>query len=258
MVQDLFGDKTPTGSDYPSTQLFSHLKELEWACGDNDNIRTLAEDYLIDGRSHALNSIHEGLTLDDEVELRHVFAAGDLQLIDKILSSSPQVTAELIIQNLGSNKIVDGNQQKIMDETLPDLLRKKEQKSGPEYLRAFLKHVTGLSYMNRGNPKIVICFESLADGYKMALPEAHTCEQELVFSLGAYDANVESLEYYLDRAIQESAVEGLTEAKIIQSCWHRHHRYPPRPTRIWILLASYNSTVESSSASFNCSRTTNE
>ena len=210
MVQDLFGDKTPKESDYPSTQLFSHLKELKWACGDNDDIRTVAEEYLIDGRSRALNSIHEGLTLDDEVELRHVFAAGDLQLIDKILFSSPQVTADMIIQNLGSNKIVDGNQQKFMDETLPDLLRKKERESGSEYLRAFLKHVTGLSYINRGNPKIVICFESLAKGpaAEMALPEAHTCEQELSFPLGAYDANVESLEYYLDRAIQESAVEG--------------------------------------------------
>jgi hypothetical protein len=218
LVQDLFGEKTPKESDYPSTQLFSHLKELKWACGDNDDIRTVAEEYLIDGRSRALNSIHEGLTLDDEVELRHVFAAGDLQLIDKILFSSPQVTAELIIQNLGSNKIVDGekadrldgNQQKFMDETLPDLLRKKEQESGSEYLRAFLKHVTGLSYINRGNPKIVICFESLAKGpaAEMALPEAHTCEQELSFPLGAYDANVESLEYYLDKAIQESAVEG--------------------------------------------------
>jgi hypothetical protein len=216
LVQDLFGEKTPKESDYPSTQLFSHLKELKWACGNNDNIRTVAEEYLIDGRSHALNSIHEGLTLDDEVELRHVFAAGDLQLIDKILFSSPRVTAEMIIQNLGWNKIVDGkkadrldgNQQKFFYETLPGLLREKEKEPRSEYLRAFLKHVTGLSYMNRGNPKIVICFESLANGSEMALPEAHTCEQELSFPLGAYDANVESLEYYLDRAIQESAVEG--------------------------------------------------
>ena len=216
LVQDLFGEKTPKESDYPSTQLFSHLKELKWACGDNDDIRTVAEEYLIDERSQALNSIHEGLTLDDEVELRHVFAAGDLQLIDKILFSSPRVTAEMIIQNLGWNKIVDGkkadrldgNQQKFFYETLPGLLREKEKEPRSEYLRAFLKHVTGLSYMNRGNPKIVICFESLANGSEMALPEAHTCEQELSFPLGAYDANVESLEYYLDRAIQESAVEG--------------------------------------------------
>ncbi len=223
----MFCDRKPTDSDYAALALFSHLKELDWSIAiiQDLDVRKTAEESLIDGRKAALNSIIEGLTLYShnrrnigcQIDLRWVFGAGDLQLVDSILFTAPSVTADEIIQhlcfvtlhqNMRRDDDLDGTQLQFRDETMPALLRKKEATEGEAFLRAFLRHITGLSYINKGNPTIYIVFESLASGDETALPEAHTCEQELGIPWGAYEAKLDLLEHYVDLAIAYCSVDG--------------------------------------------------
>jgi hypothetical protein len=227
LTTDLFCDRKPTDSDYAALALFSHLKELDWSIAilQDHDVRKTAEESLIDGRKIALGSIIEGLTLYShnrrrtgcQIDLRWVFGAGDLLLVDSILFTSPSVSATEIIQRLRFVTLykqtrrdddLNETQQRFRDDTMPALLRKKEATEGEAFLRAFLRHITGLSYINKGNPAINIVFERLAGGEESALPEAHTCEQELGIPWGAYEAKLELLEHYLDLAIAYCSVDG--------------------------------------------------
>jgi hypothetical protein len=89
---------------------------------------------------------------------------------------------------------------------MPALLRKKKPPKGRRSCERFSGTSRVLSYINKGNPAINIVFESLADGEESALPEAHTCEQELGIPSGAYEAKLELLEHYLDLAIAYCSV----------------------------------------------------
>ena len=89
---------------------------------------------------------------------------------------------------------------------MPALFRKKEaSEDGKAFLRAFLKYVTGLSYINKGNPCISIVFEDLEDeeGDESEVPESRICEQELAIPLNAYGASLELLEDILDEAMEQ-------------------------------------------------------
>lgn len=219
---DLFCDRKPSEMDYPVYELFPHLKELDLLKGyqeffeSGDLLREGADIRLIEGRSRALHSILEGLTLDSKVKFHLFFGGKEVQLLEKIIFAPPMVTAKMIIDEL-DYCILDTNgerskdfsqvQETFANETMPGLLLKKEAlPGGPEFLRNFLRHTTGLSYINRKKSKIIICFENLQ--MDTALPVAHVCEQELCFPLAAYGADMDSLENYLDIAMMNSAVPG--------------------------------------------------
>jgi hypothetical protein len=170
---------------------------------------------LIEARSRALHSILVGLTLDARVEYHVFFEGKEVQLLDEILFAPATVTAKMIIDELeycilsdtGRSGDFNQVQHTFKTETMPGLLLKKEAlPKGAEFLKGFLRHTTGLSYINRRNPKIQICFEELQ--LDTAFPVAHTCEQELCFPLTAYEADMDRLDYYLDIAMKNSAVAG--------------------------------------------------
>jgi hypothetical protein len=216
---DLFCGKKPSKKEYPAQELFSHLKELDLLNGfqafyeSGDELRKGADTHLIESRSRALHSILEGLTLDSTVDFQLFFGGKEAQLLEEIVFAPSTVTAEMIIDELdfciisefGRSKDLNHAQLAFVNETMPGLLHKKEAER-PDFLKEFLRHTTGLSYINRRTPKITICFENLQ--LDTALPVAHTCEQELCFPLAAYGAEMDSLENYLDIAMKNAAVPG--------------------------------------------------
>jgi hypothetical protein len=99
---------------------------------------------------------------------------------------------------------LDLTQKTFINDVLPNVLRKKHAEEA-DFLAKFLKHVTGLPYLNRSNPTIFICFDENIK--ELGRPRAHTCECELAVPSTAYDANEERFEQYLDEAIANSTGE---------------------------------------------------
>ena len=218
MVTDIFCDRIPGDEDYLKLELFQHLRELNIIPEDlflgeeedpiNDIYHNLVE-YLITPREKSLTHILEGLSMNDRIKLQTFFCTAKAELVDKLLFSSKAVTAQNIIDNLKFSQTIGDDYlnyltpvQKVFQmETLPEFLRAKE-KENPDFLKYFLKLVTGLPFINYGNPKIGVCFTNLNNDNKMSLPVSHTCEQEIAFPKEAYDANIDTLREKLTLAVE--------------------------------------------------------
>ena len=208
----------PTDPFYSKAELFQHLKELELSLKNLESdkeINVMARDDFIETRIQSLESIRKGLTLNDEFDLSNIFFCRETQEADAVLLSSPDISVEMILKNLKHYKYrlnnesdwdtpLDLTQEAFINNVLPHVLRKKHAEED-DFLAKFLKHVTGLPYLNRSNPTIKICFDEniQENGY----PRAHTCESELAVPPTAYDANKETFEEKLVGAMANSQGE---------------------------------------------------
>lgn len=210
--------------------------------------------HFVGQRSIALSSIYSGLvladgemtptrpddteadgaalpTLTDEnrrIDLRTFFFRRSIQIVNDILFASPEISADLVIKNLKAKTLINNEScdlvlndspdmelpKRFMEETLPNLLRRKEreeQDAGERkslYARRFLKFVTGLAFINRRSPYVYVCFRREMD--QCARPEAHTCENALDIPMSAYDCFEETLDEYLDEAFQQTDKQEIT------------------------------------------------
>jgi hypothetical protein len=178
---------------------------------------------LAPGRWETSERIFEGLAPEGAINLRDFFFNRTIQVVNEILFSPDNVTAEAVISNL-KGKILLGNsysdqlnsiQQRFMNATLPNLLRRKEKEENDtgtttsRFAMRFLKYVTGLSFINRNKLGITICFLNINES---SWPQAHTCEQELDIPLQAYNCNEDILEKYLEEAFMYSMHQAITTA----------------------------------------------
>jgi hypothetical protein len=178
---------------------------------------------LAEGRWKTAERVFEGLSPEGTIHLRDFFFDRSIQLVNEILFSPEDVTAEAVISNL-KGKILLGNtytdqlnsvQQRFMNLTLPNLLRRKEREENENgttthrFAMRFLKYVTGLGFINRNKLGITICFLNINESSR---PQAHTCEQELDIPLQAYNCNEDVLEKYLEEAFLYSMHQAITAA----------------------------------------------
>ncbi len=221
-------------------EVFKYNVDGEMNEADPNEFLCNMDNHLLEGRSIALSSIFDGLVLatgpvktadqrigeesplQAAIELRTFFFDRSIQAVNEILFASDEVSADVVIKNLKGKQYdnfvffptLNDHQMRFMKETLPNLLRRKEKEeraageTKSRYARRFLRHVTGLGFINRNSPNVSIVFSKGID--ENSRPHAHTCERELDIPFGAYDCDETILENYLEEAFLQSGVQEIT------------------------------------------------
>lgn len=227
---------------FANFDVFRYNQDGEMNEVDPNNFLCNMDDHLLVGRSIAFSSLFDGLVLatgpvktaeqrigdqsplEAAIDLRIFFIDRSIQAVNEILFAPDKLNADDIIKKLKGKTIeknifshvLNAEQARFMKETLPNLLRRKEkeeQATGEDkalYSRRFLKHVTGLGFINRNMPDISIVFAKGID--QNSRPHAHTCEQALDIPFEAYACDETILETYLAEAFLQSGVQEITSA----------------------------------------------
>ncbi len=227
---------------FANFDVFKYNEDGEMNEADPNDFLCNMDNHLLEGRSIAFSSLFDGLVLatgpvktadqrigeesplESAIDLRNFFFDRSIQAVNEILFAPDKLSADDVIKNLKGTKLEKGvffpllndNQTRFMKETLPNLLRRKEkeEKAAGEakslYAKRFLKHVTGLGFINRNMPDVAIVFCQGID--EASRPHAHTCEQALDIPFGAYACDETILDTYLEEAFIQSAVQEITAA----------------------------------------------
>lgn len=199
-------------------ELYGQLKEMgfnvknliEYTESVADFLLTMDEQ-IIQSRIGALESILEGLTLGGRIDLRDFFFDRRLQIMQETVLASKLLSSEMVIAHLkgrvfandtvNSSEALNPVQKQFVEQTLPLIIRKKE-KQDERYLKDFLKHVTGLPFINQERPDITVAFDKT---HKLSWPRVWTCQQMISVPLHAYDNDEGKVKDLLDQAMAHSA-----------------------------------------------------